>query len=138
MNISEVSKRAKLPASTLRYYEQKGLIRSIGREGLKRVYRDTVLTELALISLGRNVGFSLDEIAEILKTDGPHIDKQQLRDKAMELDEQIALMTAMRDGLVHASECQAPSHMECPTFQRYLNIAGKRWQRPKHREKTPR
>jgi hypothetical protein len=29
----------------------------------------------------------------------------------------------MRDGLRHAVACRAPSHMECPTFQRLLRAA---------------
>ena len=53
MDIGKVSRWSGLPASTLRYYEEKGLIRSIGRNGLKRVFSDSVIQRLALIALGR-------------------------------------------------------------------------------------
>ena len=66
MDIGKVSRWSGLPASTLRYYEEKGLIRSIGRNGLKRVFSDSVIQRLALIALGREAGFSLDEIATML------------------------------------------------------------------------
>ncbi len=43
--------------------------------------------------------------------------------KAEELDRTIHRLTAMRDGLRHAAVCPAPSHMECPTFQRIVRAA---------------
>ena len=43
MDISQVAKATGLPSSTLRYYEQKGLIRSIGRVGLKRYFANDVM-----------------------------------------------------------------------------------------------
>ena len=124
MDIAEVVKRAGVPASTLRYYEEKGLISSVGRRGLRRLFGANVLERLALIALGRSAGFSLDEIARMLGADGrPRIDRQLLADKAEELDSSIRKMIAMRDGLRHAAVCSAPSHMECPTFRRLLGLA---------------
>ena len=49
--------------AALLLYEEKRLIASIGRSGLRRVFDPGVLERLALIALGRNAGFSLDEIA---------------------------------------------------------------------------
>ncbi|WP_461535344.1 helix-turn-helix domain-containing protein [Spongorhabdus nitratireducens] len=124
MDISEVVRRSGLPASTLRYYEEKGLIRSTGRRGLHRVFSPVVLEQLALIALGRTAGFSLDEIQVMLGSGGDlHIDRQMLSSKADELDTTIRKLTAMRDGLRHAAVCSAPSHMECPKFRRLLNLA---------------
>ncbi|MGK2925592.1 MAG: helix-turn-helix domain-containing protein, partial [Lysobacterales bacterium] len=124
MDIAEVAKRSGVPASTLRFYEEKGLLRSVGRQGLRRVFSASVLERLALIALGRSAGFSLDEIARMLGTDGrPQIDRHLLADKAEELDGSIRKLIAMRDGLRHAAVCSAPSHMECPTFRRLLGLA---------------
>lgn len=121
MDIAEVAKRSGLPASTLRYYDEKGLIVSVGRSGLRRVFDAGVLQRLALISLARAAGFSLDEIARLF---GPHprprIDRDMLALKAEELDATIGKLSAMRDGLRHAAVCPAPSHLDCPTFQRLL------------------
>ena len=125
MDIAEVARRSGLPASTLRYYEERGLISSVGRQGLRRLFHPTVLERLALISLGRSAGFTLDEIAGMFAPDGrPEIDRQRLAGKAEELDRTIRRLTAVRDGLRHAARCPAPSHMECPTFRRLLGIAG--------------
>jgi DNA-binding transcriptional MerR regulator len=124
MDITQVAREAGVPASTLRYYEEKGLIRSVGRSGLRRTFEPRVLERLALIALGRSAGFSLDEIARMFGADGrPRIDRQLLSGKAAELDRTIRELTAMRNGLRHAAVCPAPSHMECPTFRRLLGLA---------------
>ena len=125
MDIAEAARRSGVPASTLRYYEEKGLIASVGRRGLRRVFDDDVLERLAMIALGRAAGFSLDEIARMFGTDGrPSLDRVVLAAKADELDRTIRRLAAMRDGLRHAAACAAPSHMECPTFRRILKKAG--------------
>ena len=128
LDIAEVSRQAGVPASTLRYYEEIGLIASIGRRGLRRQFDARVLERLALIALGRAAGFSLDEIARMFGSNGrPRIDRDALAAKADALDQRIRKLTAMRDGLRHAAVCPAPSHMECPTFRRHLRAAsGKR------------
>jgi len=124
MDITEVARRSGLPASTLRFYEERGLIASFGRRGLHRVFDPSVLERLALIALGRSAGFSLDEIALMFAPDGrPRIDRQVLAAKAEELDKTIRRLIEMRDGLRHAAACRAPSHMECPTFRRILRAA---------------
>lgn len=140
MDIAEVARRSGIPASTLRFYEEKGLIASIGRRGLRRLFNPDVLDRLALISLGGAAGFSLDEIARMFAPDGrPRIDRQMLAAKAQEVDRTIRKLSAMRDGLQHAAACPAPSHMECPTFRRLLAAAasgaiappGKKRRRPR-------
>jgi DNA-binding transcriptional MerR regulator len=126
LDISEVSKRSGIPSSALRYYEEKGLIASTGRRGLRRLFADDVLERLALIRLGQAAGFSLDEIESLFASDGPaHLDRQALTAKADELDRTIQRLSAMRDSLRHAAACPAPSHMECPTFRRLLRAAAK-------------
>src|SRR3546814_7320286 len=62
LDIAEVAQRSGVPASALRYYEEKRLIASIGRRGLRRLFDPGVIERLALIALGRAAGFSLDEI----------------------------------------------------------------------------
>jgi DNA-binding transcriptional MerR regulator len=124
MDINEVAKKSGVPASALRYYEQKGLIASVGRSGLRRVFAASVLERLALIALGRSAGLSLDEIALMFADNGRlKVDRKLLSDKADELDKSIRQMTTMRDGLRHAAACSAPSHMECPKFRRLMGLA---------------
>lgn len=124
LDIAEVARRSGIPASTLRFYEEKGLIASGARRGLRRLFDAGVLDRLALIALGSAAGFSLDEIARMFAPDGrPRIDRKMLSAKADELDRTIRKLNAMRDGLRHAAVCPAPSHLECPTFRRLLRAA---------------
>lgn len=124
MDIAEVARRSGLAASTLRFYESKGLIASAGRVGLRRSFAPAVLDRLALIALGRAAGLSLDEIGSMFGADGqPAIDRRLLAAKADELDRTIARLQAMSHGLRHAAACRAPSHLECPTFRKLMRAA---------------
>ncbi|TVT50239.1 MAG: MerR family transcriptional regulator [Denitromonas halophila] len=124
MDISEVAKRTGVPASTLRYYEKRGLIHSVGRDGLRRRFAPGVLDQLALIALGQAAGLSLDEVHAMLSPDGePNIDRQLLSAKADEIDALIKRLRAVSNGLRHAAACPAPSHAACPSFQKLLKAA---------------
>lgn len=124
LDITQVAQRSGIPASTLRFYEEKKLIASVGRRGLRRLFDPGVLERLTLIAVGRAAGFSLEEIALMFAPDGrPRIDRQMLAAKAAELDRTIRKLSSMRDGLRHAAACPEPSHMECPTFRRILRAA---------------
>jgi DNA-binding transcriptional MerR regulator len=120
LDINEVARRAGVPASTLRFYEEKGLIASIGRRGLRRLFDPGVLERLALIALARTSGFSLDEIARMFAPDGrPRIDRRMLAAKAEELDQTIRELTrharrpAARGGLSRA-ELYGMPHLPAP------------------------
>jgi DNA-binding transcriptional MerR regulator len=137
MDISEVSKQTGIPSSALRYYEQKGLITSVREKGERRRYAPSVLDQLALIALGQAAGLALDEIRSMLSPYGPpNIDRQLLAAKADEIDALIKRLRAMSSGLRHAAACPAPSHVECPSFQKLLKAAAtgaleKRWGKTK-------
>lgn len=126
MDINAVSKACGLPASTLRFYEEKGLIKSQGRKGLRRLFDAGVLEKLALISLGGRAGFSLDEMRAMFSSGRREINRTLLSAKADELDKKIKELTSMRDGLRHAAQCSAPDHFSCPKFLRLLRIAQKK------------
>lgn len=130
LDIGEVAKASGLPASTLRFYEEKGLIRPDGRNGLRRQYGADVLDRLALISLGRMAGFTLDELVEMFSMDRLEIDRTLLLAKAEQLERQIKELGALRDSLRHAAACGALNHFECPKFLRLLRVAGKNRFRP--------
>ena len=124
MDIAEVAKRSGMPASTLRFYEEKGLISSVGRQGLRRSFAPAVLDQLALVALGQAAGFSLGEIRSMFSADGkPSIDRTMLAGKADEIDGTVKRLKAVSNGLRHAAVCPAPNHSECPTFQRLLREA---------------
>lgn len=127
IDIVEVSRRSGLPASTLRYYEQLGLIESLGRRGLRRTFGTDVLDRLSLIALGRSAGLLLAEIGGMLGVGGEvRIDRELLVAKADDIDRAIRRMQAIRDGLRHAANCPAPNHDQCPSFRRLRDAASDR------------
>lgn len=124
MDITEVAKRTGLSAPTLRFYEEKGLIRSIGRHGQRRLFDAQVLEHLSVIALGRAAGFSLDEIRAMLPLDGNiQVPREMMLAKVDLVERSIKQLKAVRDGLRHAANCPEKNHLDCPTFQRLMHAA---------------
>ena len=117
--IGEVAARSGIAPSALRYYEDQGLISATRTPGGARRYPRSVLRRLAIIRAGRNVGLSLPEIREALDTLPPGrpptvADWARLsggwRDR---LDEQIAALARLRDGLSSCIGCGCLSLEKC-------------------------
>lgn len=126
MDIGEVARRSGVTASALRYYENIGLIRSIGRHGLRRQFDPSVLLKLSLIRLGSMAGFSLVEIAGMFERDGElRLPRTDLHAKADEIQQQMRDLRVLRDALRHVADCPAPSHLECPSFRKLLHTASR-------------
>lgn len=125
MDIAEVARRSGVAASTLRYYERRGLIAPLAREEAgRRRYPPGVINQLALIALGQAAGLSLDEIRTMVLPNGEaSVDRGLLASKADAIDAQVLRLRAVSRGLRHAAACPAPSHAQCPTFQRLLKAA---------------
>jgi len=127
LDIGEVAERSGVAPSTLRYYEEIGLISSLWRRGLRRQFDADVLLKLSLIAMGKVAGFSLEEIAGMFGRDGrPDIPRDQLRLKADELQRQMIELRTLRDIMRHVADCPAPSHLECPTFRKLMQAASRR------------
>lgn len=124
VDIGALSKASGVPASTLRYYEEIGLIQSVGRHGLRRQYREDTHVQLAVIALGKAAGFPLDEIRGMFdKQRQPDLPRPTLQQRADELDRQVRRLTTLSHLLRHVAECPAPSHMACPRFRKLLRVA---------------
>ena len=127
LDIGEIAERSGVPPSTLRYYEEIGLIRSEGRHGLRRQFDADVLLKLSLIGLGKTAGFSLEEIAGMFGANGePDIPRERLRARADALQRQILGLRTLRDALRHVADCRAPTHLECPAFRALMKTASRR------------
>ncbi|MFS4581944.1 helix-turn-helix domain-containing protein [Phaeobacter sp. C3_T13_0] len=121
-DIGEVATKSGVTPATLRYYEDIGLITSLSRKGLRRQFGPETLLQLSLIALGKAAGFTLAEITGMFGSDGqPDLPRADLHKRADQLDKQIKNLSTLRDAMRHVANCPAPSHMECPTFQRLLN-----------------
>lgn len=134
LDIAQVAKRSGVPASTLRFYEGKGLVAPIGRRGPAPTLRPLGAGAPRPDRPRPRRRFSLDEIGQMFAADGrPRIDRDRLLAKADELELTIRRLSAMRDGLRHAAACPAPSHAECPHFRRIVRLAGEGLLQPRPR-----
>ncbi|WP_040841489.1 MerR family transcriptional regulator [Nocardia brevicatena] len=121
LDIAEVAEQAGLTPSALRFYEKRGLIEPNGRNGLRRTYHPDVLARLALVTCARSAGFTIAQIAGFLTATPQDAElRTHLVDRAKQLDEDIARLTRMRDGLRHTATCTHKPLVDCPEFQRIL------------------
>lgn len=125
LDIGEVALLSGIAPSALRHYEKKGLIASIGRNGLRRQYAAGVLDQLKLIALGRLAGFTLDEIASLFDERGRiALDRRLLAARIEELDHTLRRLGQVRAGLQHMVDCPEPEHLQCPQFRKLLQQGG--------------
>lgn len=117
--IGEVARRAGFAPSAVRYYEREGLLSSIRSSGDQRRYPRSTLRRLAFVRAAQSVGLSLEEIRQALATlpaarTPTRADWARLSRSWQErLDEQIAALTALRDGLSSCIGCGCLSLERC-------------------------
>ena len=85
MNIGQLARRAGVPIDTVRYYERQQLLATAQRSaGGYRVFSDTDLTRLRFIRRAKALGFTLEEIGELLRlSDQRADDMAQVRETAV-------------------------------------------------------
>lgn len=118
LSISEVSQQTGLPPSTLRYYEEVGLVMPSGRKGNRRLYDDAVLQRLALIRTGQQAGFTLAELKilldNVLGADAVDVEWQDLiLRKLKEMDTLLQNVKRMKGLLEDIMDCDDSSLAEC-------------------------
>lgn len=119
MTVGAVAERSGFAASALRFYESEGLISAERNSGGQRRFERSVLRRLAFIRAASNVGLTLDEIRGELdqlpdsrtptKADWQRITKHWRG----RLDEQIAALEKLRDGLDSCIGCGCLSLQRC-------------------------
>jgi len=119
MPIGEVAERAGMSASRIRFYEVRGLLSEPDRVGGKRRYSEEVLRRLEIIDAAQRVGFTLEEIRDLLGS-RDELAHERLRQLALlklpELDDLIARATSVRRVLEICSRCNCASIEACRMF----------------------
>jgi MerR family transcriptional regulator, redox-sensitive transcriptional activator SoxR len=119
LTITEVARRSGVAASALRFYEERGLIRSERAGSGHRRYPRAVLRRIAFLVFAQRVGLSLDEIAaELVKLPQDHAPEGQDWAKlssgwTARIDERIAQLERMRGGLIKCIGCGCLSLEHC-------------------------
>ena len=124
MNIGIVSEKSGVPQKTIRYYESIGLIPSAGRQANGyRTYSETEMHMLYFIRRARNLGFSVDEVRDLLDL---WLDKRRssgaVKDMATKhldaLDRKITELKSMRGTLANlVKRCRGGKRPDCPILQ---------------------
>ena len=120
MNIGDVAKHAGLPAKTIRYYEDIGLIEPDRGANGYRDFSDSDLHKLRFLGHARSLGFSIEDCRGLLalykdkdraSADVKHIAEEHLA----KINAKIAELQAMRHTLAHlVKACAGDDRPDCP------------------------
>jgi MerR family redox-sensitive transcriptional activator SoxR len=122
--IGEVAEQVGMSVSRIRYYESCGVLAEPERRSGKRRYPPDVLVQLQIIDAAQRVGFSLDEIRDLVwgRGDPAHERLRQLAlRKLPEIDELIHRATAVKKLLEICSTCQCETIADCRLLDEPLN-----------------
>jgi len=127
--IGQVEAQSRVPIKTIRYYEQLGLIQASRRtEGGFRLFSQDVLHRLSFIKRSQNLGFSLQEIGQILQIhDQGELPcgtvKQKIQSKVQEIDGKIEQLQLLKTELLSlvSESLPLPTDQEdiiCPIIEK--------------------
>ncbi|MDF0603453.1 Cu(I)-responsive transcriptional regulator [Psychromarinibacter sp. C21-152] len=123
MNIGDVADRSGLPAKTIRYYEDIGLIRPRRSANGYRSFRESDLHKLAFLGRARALGFTIEECRTLLALyEDEGRESAQVKRIAEEhlerIDDKIAQLQSMRATLAHLVQACAGDHRpDCPILE---------------------
>ena len=123
MNIGEVATKSGLPAKTIRYYEDIGLIRPDRHANGYRQFRQTHLHKLMFVARARSLGFSIEDCRLLLALyDDDSRASAQVKalaqDHLAQIDAKIAGLRAMRETLADlVAACHGDNRPDCPILK---------------------
>lgn len=118
LTIGELSRRTGVPTSTLRYYDDRGLVRPAARESGQRRYDQRAIVAVGVVLMLREVGFTLAEVGQLLASPrgNPAGWRTLAARKLEELRARIDRESAARSALEHCLACPHDDIVECPRF----------------------
>ncbi|SFN62836.1 Cu(I)-responsive transcriptional regulator [Roseovarius lutimaris] len=120
MNIGDVANCSGLPAKTIRYYEEIGLVQPLRSANGYRTFRESDVHRLAFLGRARALGFTIEDCRSLLKlyadTDRASAEVKQIAEEHLErIDRKIAELTEMRATLAHLVDaCAGDQRPDCP------------------------
>ncbi|MGR3290571.1 MAG: Cu(I)-responsive transcriptional regulator [Paracoccaceae bacterium] len=123
MNIGQAAQSAGLPAKTIRYYEDIGLVAPPRDTNGYRVFRDSDVHKLAFLGRARSLGFSIEDCRALMNLyeDENRVSSEVKKIATQHLDRieaKLAELTSMRDTLSHLVDCCAGDNRpDCPILK---------------------
>ena len=115
--IGELATRFGLATHVLRHWEDMGLLAPTRRVAGRRVYGPQHVTRVAEILLGKDAGFSLEQLRELFTAADRGRRREVLRGQLAEVRQRIARLTLSQTLLEHVLRCRHPEYQSCPHFQ---------------------
>jgi DNA-binding transcriptional MerR regulator len=136
LTIGELASRAGVATSTLRYWEEVGVIPAPVRVSGQRRYPESAVGFIGMILLLQDVGFSLRESQAFLASRTQAVDgwRRLTQRKIAHLDEQIAKVQTAKEALTHALRCPHDDITTCPNFANAIaaHLVAQPWRKPTH------
>lgn len=121
MNIGTVSDATGVPAKTIRYYEEIGLIEPpLRAENGYRSYREKDVETLRFIQRSRRLGFSVKDVGNLLTLwQDKHRASSQVKSLALEhieeIEQRIEELNSIRETLIRLTDsCHGDHRADCP------------------------
>lgn len=115
-SIGQMSRHTGVKVTTIRYYESRGLIPSPARTtGGQRRYDEAALERLAFLRHARELGFGLDDIADLMAlAEAPSEDcapaHEIARKQLAAVDRRMTILAQLREELVRMADADDPGH----------------------------
>jgi DNA-binding transcriptional MerR regulator len=116
-SIGELASRFGLATHVLRHWEEMGLLSPARRVAGRRVYGPMHVTRVAEILLGKDAGFSLEELRDLFSAPDRDRRRELLRGQLTQVRERIARLTLSQTLLEHGLRCRHADYRSCPRFQ---------------------
>ena len=130
MNIAEVARAAGLPAKTIRYYEEIGLVRPMRSANGYRRFRESDLHKLAFLGRARSLGFSIEDCRTLLalyedRSRASADVKRVAEAHLARIDAKLAELAAMRATLSElVAGCAGDARPDCPILSGLSGLSG--------------
>ncbi len=125
MNIGEAGARSGLPAKTIRYYEEIGLVRPPRDGNGYRAFRAADVAKLVFLGRARSLGFTIEDCRKLLSLwEDTHRASAEVktlaREHLAEIDAKIAALREMRETLDHLiGQCAGDDRPDCPILESF-------------------
>lgn len=119
LTIGQLAAATGVPTSTIRFWERRGLLAPAGRSAGQRRYGDEALSQVGLLLLCQDAGFTLAEIHRMMdrRATDPTRWREVVEAKMADVARSLAKLHRAHDLLAHALECHHDDIMDCPDFQ---------------------
>jgi MerR family transcriptional regulator, copper efflux regulator len=116
-SIGELADRFGLATHVLRHWEDMGLLSPARRVAGRRAYGPEHVTRVAEIQMGKEAGFSLEQLRELFTAADRDRRREVLHAQLAQVRERIARLALSEKLLEHALRCRRPDYQACPQFQ---------------------